>query len=132
MKKKAIITAAIVVAIKVQAYDFPFLVFQTNGGETTSVSVESLTIKYVDGQLVATNGDGNVSFALTDMSKMFFTKDETTGIDRAENDTKQMEVFTLDGIRMGSFESMDKVKGCLKSGIYIVKTSNRTFKTAVK
>ena len=63
---------------------------------------------------------------------MFFTKDETTGIDRAENDTKQMEVFTLDGIRMGSFESMDKVKGCLKSGIYIVKTSNRTFKTAVK
>lgn len=132
MKKTAIITAAIAVAVEAQAYDFPFLIFQTNSGETTTVSVESLTIKYVDGQLVATNADGNVSFALADMSKMFFAKDETTNIDNAENCTERLEVFTLDGIRMGSFESMDRVKERLKTGIYIVKTSKRTFKTAVK
>ena len=132
MKKTAIITAAIAVAVEAQAYDFPFLIFQTNSGETTTVSVESLTIKSVDGQLVATNADGNVSFALADMSKMFFAKDETTNIDNAENGTERMEVFTLDGIRIGSFESMDRVKERLKTGIYIVKTSKRTFKTAVK
>ena len=73
MKKKTIAVAiamALTMVAQAQDYDYPYLAFQTADGAVKAVAVEALTLTFVNGQLVATNGDGNYSFALNDLSKM--------------------------------------------------------------
>jgi hypothetical protein len=53
--------------------DNPRLTFQTADGKKQSLSVKSLKMKFVDGQLLANNVDGNHTFALSSLSKMYFT-----------------------------------------------------------
>ena len=76
MKKKFLMTLVALCGLLQGAwsYDYPYLTFQTVDGTTTSLSVESLNITFENGQLVAINTDGDEMFALSDLSKMYFSE----------------------------------------------------------
>lgn len=61
------------------SYDYPYLTFQSADGTTKSLSVESLFITFENGQLLATNVDGDEVLTLTDLTKMYFS-DGTTAL----------------------------------------------------
>ena len=114
------------------AYDYPYLTVQTTDGTTKSVSVESLVLTFQNGQLVATNGDGSQSFALSSLSKMFFST-TTNAIERpAATASGTVEVYSLSGIALGRYESMTQAKNALKQGIYLMKQNGQTKKVAIK
>ena len=75
---------AIVGTLSAWADDYPYLVFQNADGSVKTVAVESLTITFSDGKLLATNVAGTETFALSDLSKMYFSSD-ATGIEEIEN-----------------------------------------------
>lgn len=58
-------------------YDYPYLTFETSDGMTKSLSVESLYITFENGQLLATNADGDEVLVLSDLAKMYFSVDAT-------------------------------------------------------
>jgi hypothetical protein len=133
MKKFLTIMAALLVALGMQAYDYPYLSFQTSEGTVQSVSVNELIITFSNGQLVLTNAEGTESFTLSDLSKMYFSQsNETAGIAGTDTDNEEISVFTIGGLHMGTFQSVSEAKASMKPGIYVMKTKSKTLKTIVK
>jgi hypothetical protein len=131
MRKKLLVLALLAGTLSAQADEYPYLIFETTDGSRTPVEVESLTIQIVDGNLVA---DGK-TFSLTSLSKMFFatTPDATSGIeDLRSADSGAVEVYSLNGMSLGSYNNVSEAKQSLQRGIYVIKSGSKTFKVAVK
>jgi len=126
MKKSLLTFVAIVVSLMAQAYDYPYLAFQTSDGTVSTVSVESLSITFSDGQLVATSSDGSQTFTISDLTKMYFSTEGTTAIEDIATEKADGigDIYDLTGRKVDTKE--------MKRGIYIIKTSNGTRKVTIK
>ncbi len=126
MKKIIFLFSLMIGHLTAYADEYAYLTFETADGTKTSVSTQSLSLTISGSTLTA----GSKSFALTNLSKMYFsTTDETgtaDGIRQVSADTldKAMEVYDLQGRKVE--------KDQLHSGVYIVKTEQGTYKIAVK
>ena len=131
MRKKLLVLALLAGTLSAQADEYPYLFFETTDGGRMPVEVESLTIQIVDGNLMA----GGKTFSLASLSRMFFalTPDATSGIEdlRATEDGA-VEVYSLNGVSLGSYENVSAAKQSLQRGIYVMKGGSGTFKVAVK
>ena len=114
--------------LAVQAEDsYTYLTFETTDGAKVSVSVSSLPVTInLDNSTLAI---GNETFALADLSKMYFsTQSETTGIETIDNGQWTMdnsaEFYDLQGHKV--------TKAQMKKGVYIVKMNSKTYKIVVK
>lgn len=131
--KKILILLMVLMAkgLSVQAddYTYPYLTFETSGGNIVSVPVSSLTLTIADGTLTA----GSQSFSLSELSKMYFSTADVTAIDEvADNTSEGVEIFTLDGLSLGKFNRMNEATATLKRGVYIVRSNRGTIKIAVQ
>ena len=123
-----------VASATMQAYDFPYLTFETSGA-TTSVAVEQLSIVVSGSDLVVTNTAGTQTFSLSELTKMYFSKTasgSTSGIDSAATDVEGeqiLAVYDLSGRKVAG--AIDSLQGLTK-GIYVVKTSRGTRKISVR
>ena len=124
MKKFILFIMALVGALTVQADDYAYLTFETTDGAKASVAVSSLTLTISGSTLTA----GSQTFTLSNLSKMYFSaSDETaTGIEEITAATldEAAEIYDLQGHKVS--------KDQMRKGIYIVKSSNRTYKMIVK
>lgn len=135
MKKNLMLCLALAGMTTAMADEYPYLMFQNNDGTTTSVASEGLTITFSDGKLIAKNADGSKTFTLTELNKMFFSKNaDVTGIEETPKDAsaEPVEVFTLAGISVGRFENMKEAQNTLSKGCYVVKSASGTLKITVK
>ena len=108
--------------LAVQAEDsYTYLTFETTDGAKVSVSVSSLPVTInLDNSTLAI---GNETFALSDLSKMYFsTQSETTGIQEISSATidEAADIYDLQGHKV--------TKAQMKKGVYIVKTNSKTYK----
>lgn len=124
MKKIVLALLVWVMALTVQADDYPYLTFETTDGAKASVSVSSLTLTISGTTLTA----GEETFTLSNLSKMYFsmTNESTTGIEETTSTALEeaTDIYDLQGHKVS--------KEQMKKGIYIVKTKNRTYKMIVK
>ena len=129
MKKIVLLLMTLVGSVlAVQAEDtYTYLTFETTDGSKTSVDISSLpvTINLDNSTLTI----GNQTFALADLSKMYFSmQSETTGIETIDNGQWTMdnsaEFYDLQGHKV--------TKAQMKKGVYIVKTNSKTYKIVVK
>ncbi len=132
--KKLFLSLLLMTGMTASAYDYPYLIFKTSSGTVETVSVESLSLSISDGKLVATNSDGSVSLTLSDLSKMYFSKtsEGTTDIQTVETTVDKVQVYTLTGMSVGTFESLSQARSSLKNGIYVVKTNGKSYKLNMK
>jgi len=123
MKKTLLLLVMMMGALSTYADDYSYLTFETTDGGKVSVSVSGLSITISGTTLTA----GSKSFTLSNLSKMYFsTSDITTGIS---------EVMTTDlneATEIYDIRGMQVSKDQMRSGVYIVKTKNGTFKVNVK
>ena len=124
MKKIILFIMALVGALTVQADDYAYLTFETTDGTKASVAVSSLTLTISGSTLTA----GSQTFTLSNLSKMYFSaSDETaTGIEEITAATldEAAEIYDLQGHKVS--------KDQMHKGVYIVKSSNKTYKMIVK
>ena len=125
MKKKFLLFMAFVGALTAQAGDYTYLTFETTDGAKTSVDVSSLpvTINLDNSTLTI----GNQTFALADLSKMYFsTQSESTGIEEISSATIDDDavIYDLLGRRV--------TKAQMRRGIYVMKTKQGTRKVSVR
>ena len=118
-------------------YTYKYLVLTSASGEQTTVSTENLKITFVDGKLVATNDNGSTELSVTSLSKMFFSESDgvSTAINTVSSKTQtdaSCEVYTLSGVRLGSYQSLSEARSRLAHGLYIVRQSGKNIKITVK
>ena len=127
MKKLALTLLILAGTLTAQADGYTYLTLETTDGTKTSVDVSSLPVTInLDN---ATLTIGSQTFALADLSKMYFsTQSETTGIETIDNGQWTMdnsaEFYDLQGHKV--------TKAQMKKGVYIVKTNSKTYKIVVK
>jgi len=131
MKRFVLVLILMIGISAVRAYDYPYLVFQTTDGSSQSIEAEKLVLTFSGSQLVATNGTENLTLTVSDLSKMFFSS-TTSGVSQISEADGEVEVFTLSGIRMGSYSSVAQALKSLRSGIYVVSSKEKTIKITVK
>ena len=112
--------------LAVQAEDsYTYLTFETTDGAKVSVSVSSLPVTInLDNSTLAI---GNETFALADLSKMYFsTQSETTGIQEINSATidEAADIYDLQGHKV--------TKAQMRHGIYVIKTKQGTRKVSIK
>lgn len=124
MKKLFLLLTVLVTTLTVQAESYTYLTFETTEGAKASVSVENLTLTINGTTLTA----GSQQFALSNLSKMYFsTSDETaTGIEEINSASieEATDIYDLQGHKVS--------KEQMKKGVYIVKTNSRTYKMVVR
>lgn len=126
MKKFALLFLALVGALTVQADEtYPYLTLETTDGAKISVNTESLKLT-INGTTLTV---GDQQFTITNLSKMYFsTSDEstTTGMEEITRSTLDdaTEIYDLQGRKV--------TKEQMRTGVYIVKTKDRTCKIVVK
>lgn len=124
MKKLFLLLTVLVTTLTVQAESYTYLTFETTEGAKASVSVENLTLTINGTTLTA----GSQQFALSNLSKMYFsTSDETaTGIEEINSASieEATDIYDLQGHKVS--------KEQMRKGVYIVKTNSRTYKMVVR
>lgn len=126
---------AFAVATIANAEEYGYLSFQKIDGSVVSVGVEGLTIIVSEGRLVVANAAENQEIALDELAQMFFSTSTTSGISEiaAEHTgNKTLRAYTLAGVYVGEFATIDEAKSELGSGMYVVKDNDNTTKIAVK
>ena len=127
MKKAVLFIMLLAGTLSLKADGYAYLTFETADGKRVSVALTSLTLNLSDSELTA----GTQVFALSNLTKMYFSvSDETaTGIaslpaEVAAESDESAQYYDLRGQRV----SRDQ----MRSGIYIMKTKNKTAKIFVK
>ena len=131
---KVFITAVMVlIGMSVSAEDYNYLTFETSSGTTTSVALSNLKITFANGKLVAVNSATSTSLTLSELSKMYFSNTSSTGIESVgTSTTTSVKAYTVTGMFIGEFASVNEATQNLKKDVYVVKADDKTFKIAVK
>ncbi|MGN0281642.1 MAG: hypothetical protein ACI4B3_04990 [Prevotella sp.] len=128
---KTIITLAAAIGIcgSTCAENYEYLSFQKTDGTRISLSVNKLELTFENGMLKTSNEDGDNSFPLSELNKMFFTVEPTAIRDIAsETDGEEVELFTPEGIHLGHFSSAKEAQEKAGKGLYILKGKSSTIK----
>ena len=128
------ILVAALCTVMAQAADYPYLVFTNTGGTTTVLSVSSMTLTVSGTALNVTNADGTASFTLTDLANMQFSKDGSsiTALEHLLDADKALEVFYVNGMPLGAFNSLADGLKSLSAGAYVIKQGNNSQTIVVK
>lgn len=135
MTKTLIISTLLGWATATQADTYSYLTFQKADSSCVAVAVESLSMTFANGKLIATNGTDTYELSVADLSRMFFSSTTPTGIadlatDRPAN--AQVEAYALTGARLGTFANLKAFEQRAPKGVYVVRTNGRTLKLSVK
>ena len=120
--------------MQAEEYEYPYLVFTNTGGALTAFQVNDLTMHINGTQLDVTNNEGTVHFTLTDLSAMQFSVDgETlTALENVLNADARVEVYTLEGLSMGTFDGLLKAASSLRQGVYVITDGKNTQKIVIR
>lgn len=109
------------------SYALPYVCFYTTSGGDTPVAVasEGLVITVEGDNLIATPGQGEaLTLPLNTLQGMEFSW-SATGIENLLDDgATSFALYGLDGLKAGSFSSLDDASKALPQGVYIVKKNN--------
>jgi len=131
--RKIVLVLAVCCAMMAQAADYPYLVFTSTAGITTSLSVSNMTLKVNGAQLDVTNAEGTVNFTLTELASMEFSAtDPTTALENVLDGDKPVQVYSINGMSLGSFSSLVQAVQQLDKGVYIMVQNGKSQKLIVR
>lgn len=130
MKKTILMILLCILATRMQAGDYQYVVFTLNNGTTQAVTATNLSITFTSDNLVATSGNETLAtLPLSTLTSMEFSTDGTTGISQITAD----QLITDDNTVIYDMQGRQMPQGgALLKGVYIVKNNNRTFKVNIR
>ncbi len=92
-----------------------------------------LVIKAEGENLVVSQGTNTLTLKLTSVVSMQLTDYMASAEEIESHSDGPTEVYTLEGIKVGEFETIDKARASLQPGLYILKDkSGRTIKIYIE
>lgn len=108
-------------AILVQAETYSYLVFTNTAGTTTAFSVPNLTLIVEGSNLRVKNDEGTVNLVLADLAAMQFSATGTlTAVENVLLGDEPVQIFSVSGVRIGSFGSLLEAAQQLSAGAYVI------------
>ena len=141
MKKMLLATLALTGAFAASAdsYTYPYICFQKADSSVVALGVNSLEITFSDGKLVATNAETTRTLSVADLSRMYFSADDTgiddlpTGVNFPDSETSgKASVYTPAGVLVGTYSTLTEAKAAAKGGVYIIRQNGKTLKVTAK
>jgi hypothetical protein len=131
--KKIFLLLAVSCVMLTQASTYKFLVFTNTEGTNTAFNVDGLTLRVEGSNLQVTNADGTVNMILTALKSMQFSEDGTlTALDDVLNADAPVQVFSLSGMSLGTYDSMMEAAKKLTPGAYVISNGNVTQTVMIK
>lgn len=122
MKKYFLLMILAAISIGVHA-EYNRLVFRTVDGEEQSVSLTDLNITYTKSEMIATSGNESVKIPLNSLKSMEFSDSSSVGSVMG-NDVNEVNVYSVNGICLGNYDSKADALNALPAGVYILKSKN--------
>ena len=92
-----------------------------------------MTLSVNGSELTVTNSEGTQAFTLTDLAAMQFSKDgEVTAIENVLDGEKAVDVYSVTGVRLGSYGSLYEAAGVLSTGAYVIKQGGKSQTVVVR
>ena len=133
MKKMLIIALLAAGVLPAMAGEYAYLVFTNTSGTTTALTVSNLSATVSGSALIVTNDDGTVNFTLTDLASMQFSMtDSVTALENVLDGDRPVQVFSISGTSLGSFDNFVQAAQQLDKGTYVIVQSGKTQKMVVK
>ena len=121
MRKILLMTAVALCAILAQAETYSYLVFTNTAGTTTAFSVPNLTLTVEGSNLQVKNDEGTVNLVLADLAAMQFSATGTlTAVENVLLGDEPVQIFSVSGVRIGSFGSLLEAAQQLSAGAYVI------------
>lgn len=130
--KKVLILLLVLCATFAQASTYKYLVFTNTAGTTTAFGVNNLTLTIDGSQLQVTSADGSVNIALTDLKSMQFSADGTTALEKVIDADAPVQVYSISGASLGTYESMLEAAKSLHAGSYVISNGNQSQTIVIK
>lgn len=116
------------VCVQTRAESYKWLTFTLTDNSQLAVAAENLEITYKDGALVLTSDKVDRTLPAATVKSLQFT-DPKSAADEIEAPTDATaELYTLAGVKVGTYKSRDDARAALPSGIYIMKQNSQTTK----
>lgn len=122
MKKYFLLLILAAISLGVHA-EYNRLVFRTLSGEEKSIGLSDLNITYTNGEMIATSGDESLKIPLASLKSMEFSDSNSVGSVMGD-DMSEVNVYSVNGICLGNFDSKVDALNALPTGIYILKSKN--------
>jgi len=133
MRKIGIVLVMLICAFVAQAGEYGYLLFTNTSGITTALTVNNLSATVSGSTLVVTNDDGTVNFTLTELASMQFAESNTvTALENVLDGDKPVQVYSINGASLGTFNSMLQAAQQLGKGSYVMVQSGKSQKWIVK
>ena len=131
--KKVFLLFALGFAMMAYASTYNYLVFTNQNATTTAFPVNNLTLKVNGNELSVTNNDGTVNLVLTNLVSMQFSKDKTiTSLENVINADEIVQVYSVTGASLGTYNSMVEAAKKLSAGTYILSNGKLSQTIVVK
>lgn len=130
--KKILLLLFVLYATFAEASTYKYLVFTNTAGITTSFGVDTLSLKVEGSNLQVTNTDGTVNIALADLKSMQFSIDGTTALENVLNADAPVQVYSINGASLGTYESMLEAAKSLHAGSYVISNGNQSQTIVIK
>ena len=139
MKKKVFVTCCAWLSAMSAMYadTYPYLLFRKTDGTVLSVAASGVEMTVAGGNLVVNDGCSTQQISLSDLKSMCFSTGDATEIrDATSSDgceaSGMVSVYTMAGVHVGDYDSLDAFTSGAASGVYVVKSGSRTYKTVVR
>lgn len=134
MKSWMILIAVCLSGMVAHASTYPYLTFLSTDGTTTLISTAGLVIRFSDGKLIATNGTETKEMSVASLTRMSFSDSNATGLQEGciQEVDGQVEAFSIGGLNMGKFSSVQAFRQSAPAGIYVVKGNGKIQKIVQK
>lgn len=131
--KKVFLLFALGFAMMAYASTYNYLVFTSQTGTTTVFAISNLTINVSGNELSVTNDDGTVNLVLTNLVSMQFSEDKTiTSLENVINADEIVQVYSVTGASLGTYNSMVEAAKKLSAGTYILSNGKLSQTIVVK
>ena len=131
--KNVFLLLALSIGLMAHASTYNYLVFTNQAGSTTAFSVSNLTLEVNGTNLQVTNDAGTVSMVLTELASMQFSVDQTvTSVENVLNADAPVQVYSVTGTLMGTYNSVVDAAKCLNAGTYVMASGNQTQTVVIK
>jgi hypothetical protein len=116
----------------VHANTYNYLVFTNTAGNKTTFHVDGLSLNVDGSTLQVTNASGTVDLVLTDLQSMEFSADGTTSLENVLNADAPVQVYSISGSFLGTYESMLEAAKSLHAGSYVISNGNQSQTIVIK
>lgn len=131
--KNILLLLFVLCATFAQASKYKYLAFTNTSDYTIYFDVTNLKLSVIgeDGLSITTT-DYNIRLLLTDLKSMQFSQDGTTALKNVLNADAPVQVYSISGASLGTYESMLEAAKSLHAGAYVISNGNQSQTIVIK